>query len=290
MRVDFRWGVWTSWVAELPVERALEELYSGGFRYLELSVEHFNEILARSGELGYLDETESFKSRALALAGLGAVDVNSLPPVELIHAHGPFKPFNLQSFDEAEKSIETVKEWIRWCSKLGVKVLVCHPFTVKGAEWRSLENLNVSSFRRLGKAAEEHGVVLAVENMGRGYASLASHLLRIVEEAPSTAVCVDTGHANLEAYRGSVERLITELGSTIAATHLSDNDGSGDQHVFPGKGTIDWRRVLEAFKEVRYGKPLNLEIPGESKAFPDPAQRVKYLVESINALTRSILA
>lgn len=289
LHVNFRWSVWTSWVVELPVENALEELYNGGFRCLELSVEHFNEILARSGEFSYLDETESFKSRAVALAGLGLVDIGSLPPVEFVHAHGPFKPFNLQSFDEAKKSVRIIKEWIKWCNKLGVKVLVCHPFSLKGADWRELENLNISSFKELSKVAEDYGVVLAVENMGRGYGSSARHLLRVIEECPYAAVCVDTGHANLEVYTGFVEQLITELGSSIAATHLSDNDGSGDQHLFPGKGTINWKRVFGTFSEVGYCRPLNFEIPGESEACLELTQRVKYLVELIDSLARSIL-
>ncbi|MEM1509780.1 MAG: hypothetical protein QW291_00140 [Thermofilaceae archaeon] len=60
----------------------MEKLYSGSFKYLELSVEHFNEVLARSEEFSCLDETESFRSRAIAIAGLGPVDMSSLPLVE----------------------------------------------------------------------------------------------------------------------------------------------------------------------------------------------------------------
>ena len=122
---------------------------------------------------------------------------------------------------------------------------------------------------RGGAGGGEHGARLR---------ALASHLLRLVEElSPSVAVCVDTGHANIEAYRGAVRKLVEEVGKAIAATHISDNDGSGDQHLFPGRGTIRWGEVLAALDAVGYRKPLNLEIPGERWLCPDPSARVDYL-------------
>jgi len=270
------WSVWTSWLVEYSFEEALECLWSSGFAHLELSAEHFNEYLARLGASPYLDGAS--RARAEAMAGRAPVELSSQPPVEFVHAHGPFKPFELESAGGLEQSLKVVEEWVRRCRDLGIAVLVCHPFTAKGLSWEDLECLNLAAYRRLARVAEDCGVMLAVENMGRGYGSLASHLLRLVEElSPSVAVCVDTGHANIEAYRGAVHRLVEEVGRAIAATHVSDNDGSGDQHLFPGKGTIRWGEVLAALEAVGYRKPLNLEIPGEARLCPDPGARVDYL-------------
>ena len=271
------WSIWSSWLVEYSLEEALECLWSGGFAHIELSAEHFNEYLARLG-MGsrYIDDAS--RARAMAMAHRGPVELGSLPPIELIHAHGPFKPFELESLRSLEVSLNAIEEWIRRCRDLGVTVLVCHPFTARGLSLEELERLNLSAYRRLARVAEDCGVVLAVENMGRGYGSLASHLLRLVEElSPSVAVCVDTGHANIEAYRGAVHKLVEEVGRAIAATHISDNDGSGDQHLFPGRGTIRWGEVLAALDAVGYRKPLNLEIPGEMRLCPDPNARVDYL-------------
>lgn len=271
------WSVWTSWLVEYRLEEALERFWDGGFSHLELSAEHFNEYLARLGvSPGCLDGAS--RARAEAMARSGPVELSSLPPVELIHAHGPFKPFELESVSDLETSLRVVSEWIGRCRDLGVTVLVCHPFTAKGLSWEDLERLNSTAYRRLARVAEDCGVVLAVENVGRGYGSCASHLLRLVGElSPSVAVCIDTGHANIEAYRGAVHRLIEEVGGAIAATHISDNDGSGDQHLFPGRGTIQWKEVLATLDAAGYRKPLNLEIPGEARFCPDPAARVDYL-------------
>jgi sugar phosphate isomerase/epimerase len=60
--------------------------------------------------------------------------------------------------------------------------------------------------------------------------------------------------------------LIRELGAHLIATHISDNDGSGDQHRTPGNGSIDWPEVVRALREAGYTGLFNLEIPGERHA------------------------
>ena len=282
------WSVWTSWLVELPIEEALDCFLSWGFASLELSVEHFNELLARSGEEAYLDDTESFKNRALALASRGPIDPTCLSDVEFVHAHGPFSPFNLKSPSELDKSVKIVKKWIQWCIKIPVDVLVCHPFRVEGMSEGGLEELNLSGFRALEPEARDCGVILAVENMGRGYGSKAVHLLRIIESCENIALCVDTGHANLEAYRGRVHDLIDEAGRWMVATHLSDNDGSSDQHLFPGRGSIGWERVFASIVAAGYEKPINLEIPGELREYPDPQKRLEHLKHQLRLLEQRL--
>jgi len=242
---------------------------------LELSAEHFNEYLARLGARSYLDSAS--RARAEALASRGPVELGSLPPIEFVHAHGPFKPFELESIWDLEASVKVVEGWIERCRgsrRRGARLPPLHRREIEPRGARAPEPQRVQEAR----VAEDCGVVLAVENVGRGYGSLASHLLRLVEElSPSVAVCVDTGHANIEAYRGAVHKLVEEAGGTIAATHISDNDGSGDQHLSPGRGTMQWGEVLAALDAVDYRKPLNLEIPGEMRLCPDPNARVDYL-------------
>jgi len=56
--------------------------------------------------------------------------------------------------------------------------------------------------------------------------------------------------------------LIRRFGKRLLATHISDNDGSGDQHRTPGYGRIHWPPVMAALAEIGYAGPFNLEIPG----------------------------
>ena len=60
-----------------------------------------------------------------------------------------------------------------------------------------------------------------------------------------------------------IPEAIQDIGSLLIATHISDNDGSGDQHLTPGSGSIEWRPIAEALRTIGYAGLFNLEIPGE---------------------------
>jgi len=81
---------------------------------------------------------------------------------------------------------------------------------------------------------------------------------------PALGITLDTSHANMVGL--DFTATIRELGAHLIATHISDNDGSGDQHRTPGNGTIDWQAVMCALREVNYEGLFNLEIPGERHA------------------------
>jgi hypothetical protein len=54
-------------------------------------------------------------------------------------------------------------------------------------------------------------------------------------------VCLDTGHANLT---GDIYSIMHKLSRHLRMVHAHDNHGNGDEHLPPGKGYIDWSRVL----------------------------------------------
>jgi len=50
------------------------------------------------------------------------------------------------------------------------------------------------------------------------------------------------------------------VSSRIITVHLHDNDGSEDQHLVPGGGTIDWQMVRSALDSSPYDGPLMFEV------------------------------
>lgn len=53
---------------------------------------------------------------------------------------------------------------------------------------------------------------------------------------------------------------VRTIGAAIRHVHLSDNDGSVDQHRPLGTGTIDFPAVLSEFHEIGYCGALELEL------------------------------
>jgi sugar phosphate isomerase/epimerase len=60
-------------------------------------------------------------------------------------------------------------------------------------------------------------------------------------------------------------------GKKLFTTHLHDNRGGSksgpalfehDEHLSPGFGTIDWRRIITALDEVGFAGPVNFETEG----------------------------
>jgi sugar phosphate isomerase/epimerase len=128
----------------------------------------------------------------------------------------------------------------------------------------------VRSIRRVAKVlqvvaprAEECGVLLCVENVF-GNCSVADvedcALLFDIADAEQVHLTLDTGHANL---RGCLFEMIGIFHNRLAFTHLHDNDGTQDQHLVPGNGTVDWARLMRGLTRYSYTGPLSFEVREE---------------------------
>jgi protein FrlC len=101
-------------------------------------------------------------------------------------------------------------------------------------------------------------------------------LLRLLEAVDSDnfGAVLDTGHLN--AQKEILPLSVEKLAGRIHYVHASDNDGQTNQHLAPGKGTVDWDGVFLALKKhefsgyvaVDVGNVPNLDAAyAESKSF-----------------------
>jgi sugar phosphate isomerase/epimerase len=84
-------------------------------------------------------------------------------------------------------------------------------------------------------------------------------------------VCFDLGHANMNE---GVETAYRLLAPRIRSTHVHDNDGKMDLHLFPSidpGGTIDWDRAMATLHSAPEQYPLLLEL----RCAPDVARPVE---------------
>jgi sugar phosphate isomerase/epimerase len=77
---------------------------------------------------------------------------------------------------------------------------------------------------------------------------------------PDLGVCFDTGHAHLMS---SVHQAFGVLEDRIYSTHVHDNQGDRDSHLWPGGGTIDWNQTMQSLRTAPRGPALLLEVEGE---------------------------
>jgi sugar phosphate isomerase/epimerase len=58
------------------------------------------------------------------------------------------------------------------------------------------------------------------------------------------------------------------LKNHICSTHVHDNKKDKDSHLWPGKGSVDWKQTIELLRTAPQTPPLLLEIEGEEKKSP----------------------
>jgi sugar phosphate isomerase/epimerase len=108
--------------------------------------------------------------------------------------------------------------------------------------------------------ASARGVEILLENIPNGLSS-AEKLLQFEELTHIGLNYVfDTGHANMG---GGVEHEFTLMKSKIRSTHVHDNNGKDDIHLFPmvaEGGNIDWKNCMELLRTRQEHAPLLLEL------------------------------
>ena len=155
-----------------------------------------------------------------------------------------------------EKSLQLV-------SQLEAKVWVFHPGVKTGLtyfypekEWRN----NVNSAKHLSKVANEFNVQIAIENLPPPYPLLMRNVdgfLRFYDEVTEDiGIALDIGHANLN---GEIQLFLEVFKDKIVHMHASDNDGRNDLHLGIGEGTVNWTKVAEKIKEIKFNRGIVVE-------------------------------
>ena len=206
----------------------------------------------------YLEWARSLKARA---------DKAGIP---YTHAHAPGEA---NSGDVIYRSIEAA-------SVLGAKYLVIHPIwkdeNGKIIESRSkFISVNAEAIKKLLPKAEKCGVILLSENILWGASKDPRIIAELVKEVNSDYFgwCFDTGHAHCSGYKMSV---LEKCAVVPLSLHIQDNDGTGDGHLIPGDGTVNWDEFIAVLKKIGYCGDCVMEAHHQSLTASD-AQRDEIL-------------
>lgn len=134
--------------------------------------------------------------------------------------------------------------------------------------------------------ARQRGVEVLLENTPNGFSS-AERLLTFFELTHMDLnVCLDVGHAHMNE---GIETAYRLLKPRIRSTHIHDNNGQQDSHLFPllhPEGTIDWPRAMELLRSAPDQYPLLLELR-EVEGMDQPIKVATSLFERLEGLHAS---
>ena len=166
-------------------------------------------------------------------------------------------------------AVDEIKRAIELAEAVPFRFLILHLGAGREAQDPRRTEAAMSSLEHLCLFAKQRNVTIALENTAGDYAS-PSALRQFVTDTRlhELRLCFDVGHAHLwEGVRPAFDAM-REL---VVTTHLHDNSGERDDHLFPYQGTIDWDAELAALSTADQELPLTLEIR-ESAAEAKPIQ------------------
>ncbi|RYF52539.1 MAG: sugar phosphate isomerase/epimerase [Cytophagaceae bacterium] len=136
----------------------------------------------------------------------------------------------------------------------GFKTFTGKPATADEWAW------SVDSMNEIAEHAQEQNVMLAIESLNRFETYLltcADDTRRYIEavDHPYCRAAFDTFHANIE--EKNVAEAIRTLAPYLVHVQLSENDRST-----PGKGQVDFDKILQALGDIDYTGPIAIEAFG----------------------------
>jgi sugar phosphate isomerase/epimerase len=100
------------------------------------------------------------------------------------------------------------------------------------------------------------GVRIMAENIPNELSTIERiRELQSVAKLSDLGICYDSGHGHLQGVTGDLD--------FAGATHIHDNHGERDEHLWPFEGTIDWPAFMERLVVSRYSGNLIFEARGE---------------------------
>ena len=253
----------------------LERVWNAGFTAVEIfcARQHIDyRDKAQITELGHW-----FRDSPLKLHSLHA-------PMYSDDVWGRSGPQSVISITETTKArrmtmVDEIKRAIEVAEIIPFQYLIQH-LGVQGEEYdeRKLDSA-FSSLDEIRVFASQRGVEVLLENTPNALSSASALNAFLAQTHLNLNYCFDVGHAHM---LGSIETEFELMKGRIRSTHLHDNNGHEDLHLFPTFGTIDWPRTMRLLASRPDQYPLLLELR-EPAEMAYPAAEAKANIDKLAA-------
>ncbi len=180
--------------------------------------------------------------------------------INLTSVHLPFAclDWNFSSLDEKERklAVETFKWAVDFYQDNMPDVFVIHPDDKpKTPEERpyKLESLAKS----MSEICDFLPYKVCVENMTNdGLLNVSSEAVSLLKAVPKLNMTIDVNHTLYQ----KPEDYILAVGDRVKNAHISDRDEIKERHYLPGKGILDFNKIISALDSVNYKGTFTYEV------------------------------
>lgn len=177
-------------------------------------------------------------------------------------------PINLASTDRAGlvEATDEVKRALEIAEQIPFRFLIQHLGLPNESFSEKKFESAMTSIEHLRAFAKPLGVRILLENIPNEL-STPERLMEMIHTAhfDDVGVCFDFGHAHM---MNSVRESFEIVRQQICSTHVHDNNKDRDSHLWPGKGTIDWKEAMELLRTAPQTPALMLELEWDDKVNP----------------------
>lgn len=249
---DWPVGISTGCFFKTSIFECLDPLVAGGFTMLE--------ICSSPAHLDYHD-IESVRKVAKGCQERG---------IECYSFHAPFADhIDITSPDPhmRRNSLHEIQRAAEAAATLQVRHFVIHPGPEKSFQVSPGERLDrmrnaADVLSEVAEYCNQIKVGIVLENMlPHLFFGNVPDMLWIMGAIRGVKVgtCVDTGHAMLS---GGLYTVTYKLSGHLQLVHASDTNGTYDDHLPPGEGSIDWFRWLLTLARMGFSGGIIMEIAG----------------------------
>jgi sugar phosphate isomerase/epimerase len=252
----------------------LERIHNAGFDGVEIfcARQHVDyHDTAQIAELGHW-----FRDSPLKMHSLRAPTYND----DVWGRSGPNAVLDITEKQKARRIaiVDDIKRAIEIAEIVPFRYLIQHI----GVPGQEIDERRVdSAFASLDEIrvfASQRGVEVLLENIPNAMSSAE----RLNEFLAATHLhlnyCFDIGHAHMTKGVAAEFELMKDR---IRSTHIHDNDGESDAHLFPGQGTIDWKHAMGLLRSRPDQYPLLLELKAVA-AVEHPAEDAKRTADDLD--------
>ena len=233
----------------------LDEMVRGGAEAIE--------IFASRGHFNYSDRQHVreianwFRSTGVTLHSMHAP----------MHSDDEFgrsgaPPLNIAAVEKRDRiaAMDEIKRAIEVAEYTPFQFVVQHVGVSGESTSGQKMEAGMTSLEHLRAFAKPLGVQVVVENIPNEL-STPEGLVELLHAGRFTdiGVCFDVGHAHLAP---GIPQAFETLKDLIRTTHVHDNHGERDGHLWPGDGTIEWKQTMELLRSAPNVPALVLEIEG----------------------------
>jgi len=198
-------------------------------------------------------------------------------PQSVITITEPVKSKRLQSVDEIKRTLDIAEV-------APFRYLIQH-VGVGGEEFDMRKvDAAFAALEELTIFARQRGVEILLENIPNELSS-AERLLQFDDLTHlGMNFVIDTGHANMHEGVANAFKLMKDR---IKSTHVHDNDGKEDKHLFPTLsegGSINWKETMELFRSRPNQFPLLLELKEQAEFAEHPIDGALKVFDNLEAL------